>query len=87
MCRCAIYSVYGDFWAAFAASSTGSITLDGMSPLVVDPALFVIAVCQFSLEMCMLCMCVLLDTKHHAHTGRKFYVAESSPSSQKKLKQ
>ncbi len=87
MGRCAIYSVYGDFWAAFAAGSTASITLDGLLPLVADPALFVIAACQFSLEICMLCMCVLLDTKHHTNTGRKFYVAEPSASSQKKFKQ
>ena len=87
MGRCALYSVHGDFWAAFAADSSGTMTLDGVSPLVVEPAWFVIAACQFSLEICMLCICVLLDTKHHTHTGRKFYVAEPSASSEKKLKQ
>ena len=74
------YSIYQQYWLPYLADRTPRD-----SDVVVDifhSSFFVICSCRYILMGGQVCVCTLLDQKHHVtHTGRKFFVAEASKTS------
>ncbi len=71
--------MYRDFWVPYAAEMNASspsetVTLHGLEA----NWLFIMGL-QVFFQIYMICVCVLLDKKHHrVLTGRKFFTAELS---------